>query len=188
MEVISQYSIFQISGVGSSIQKAINSVFLITIKMSVFYLLWTYITHVVFDASIVVLPILFSSFIAACPFTGQHIVALPAAMELYCLQHRPLGALLLVIFQVAPSWLVDTAIYSEVRGGIHPWFTGLAVVGGQMRLRCFITKLTDLHLQECTCLVSLVLSTGPWLCACSMSSSTSTRPSSRTRSWTTRPR
>ena len=100
MEVISQYSIFQISGVGSSIQKAINSVFLITIKMSVFYLLWTYITHVLFDASIVVLPILFSSFIAACPFTGQYIVALPAAMELYCLQHRPLGALMLVIVQV----------------------------------------------------------------------------------------
>jgi len=130
MEVISQYSIFQISGVGGTIQKAVNSVFLITIKMSVFYLLWTYITHVVFDASIVVLPMLFSSFIAACPFTGQYIVALPAALELYCLQHRSLAALLLVISQVAPSWLVDTAIYSEVRGGIHPWFTGLAVVGG----------------------------------------------------------
>ena len=152
MEVISQYSIFQISGVGSSIQKAINSVFLITIKMSVFYLLWTYITHVVFDASIVVLPILFSSFIAACPFTGQYIVALPAAMELYCLQHRPLGALLLVIFQVAPSWLVDTAIYSEVRGGIHPWFTGLAVVGGQMMLRCVTTKLTYfIHICRSVC-------------------------------------
>ena len=63
MEVISQYSIFQISGVGATIQKAVNSVFLITIKMSTFYLLWTYITHVLFSASIVVLPILASSFI-----------------------------------------------------------------------------------------------------------------------------
>ena len=41
MEVISQYSIFQISGVGGTIQKAVNSVFLITIKMSVFYLGWS---------------------------------------------------------------------------------------------------------------------------------------------------
>eukprot|EP00092_Neocalanus_flemingeri_P065678 GFUD01079908.1.p1 GENE.GFUD01079908.1~~GFUD01079908.1.p1 ORF type:complete len:391 (+),score=82.63 GFUD01079908.1:30-1175(+) len=130
MDIVTQYSLFQISGVGSSIQKAVNSVFLITIKMSSFYLLWTYITHVVFSASIVVLPLLFSSFIAACPFTGQHIVALPAALELYCLQQRPVAALLLVITQVAPSWLVDTAIYSEIKGGIHPWFTGLAVVGG----------------------------------------------------------
>ena len=59
MEVISQYSIFQISGVGATIQKAINSVFLITIKMSCFYLLWTYITHIVFGASIVFVPIIF---------------------------------------------------------------------------------------------------------------------------------
>jgi len=130
MDFVSQYSLFQINGVGSSIQKAVNSVFLITIKMSSFYLLWTYVTHVVFGASIVVLPMLFSSFIAACPFTGQHIVALPAALELYCLQERPVAALSLVITQVAPSWLVDTAIYSEIKGGIHPWFTGLAVVGG----------------------------------------------------------
>ena len=67
---------------------------------------------------------------AACPLCGQYVVALPAALELYCLQHRPVAALALVIAQVAPSWLVDSVIYSEVRGGIHPWFTGLAVVGG----------------------------------------------------------
>jgi len=55
---------------------------------------------------------------------------MPAALELYCLQNRPLAAVALVTAQVGPSWLVDTVIYSEVRGGIHPWFTGLAVVGG----------------------------------------------------------
>lgn len=130
MEVITQYSLFQISGVGSAIQKAVNSVFLSTIKMSSFYLLWTYFTHTIFQASIVVLPLLFSSFIAACPFTGQHIVALPAALELWLLQERSIAALSLVLLQVAPSWLVDAAIYSEIKGGIHPWFTGLAVVGG----------------------------------------------------------
>ena len=31
---------------------------------------------------------------------------------------------------MTPSWLVDAAIYSEMKGGLHPWFTGLAVVGG----------------------------------------------------------
>lgn len=129
IEIISQYSIFQISGVGSSIQKAVNSVFLITVKMSSFYVLWTYVTHVVFGASIVVLPLLFSAFMAIIGH-GQTLVAVPGAVELACLQERPLAALALVVAQLAPSWLVDTAIYSEMRGGLHPWFTGLAVVGG----------------------------------------------------------
>ena len=40
------------------------------------------------------------------PFTGQHIVALPAALELWLLQERPLAATLLILMQVAPSWLV----------------------------------------------------------------------------------
>ena len=184
LEVISQYSIFQISGVGAAIQKAVNSVFLITIKMSMFYLLWTYITHVLFSASIVVLPMLFSSFIAACPFTGQYIVAVPAALELYCLQHRPWSALALVIAQVAPSWIVDTVIYSEVRGGIHPWFTGLAVVGGMATDKSLTTCLSVSDLQECMCSGCWALCMVLWPCVSSMSSSRSTLPSSPSLRWT----
>ena len=81
------------------------------------------------QASIVVLPLLFSAFMAIIGH-GQTLVAVPGAVELACLQERPLAALALVVAQLAPSWLVDTAIYSEMRGGLHPWFTGLAVVGG----------------------------------------------------------
>lgn len=130
MEVLGQYVPYQGSGMGTILQTAVNSVLFITVKMSSFYLLWTYLNHTVFQATIVVLPMLFSSFIAAVPFTGQYIVAVPASLELWLLQDRPVPAILLIVFQVAPSWLVDAAIYSEMKGGIHPWFTGLAVVGG----------------------------------------------------------
>jgi len=130
MEIMGQYTLFHGSGVGSVLQTAVNSVLFLTVKMSSFYLLWTYLTHTLFQATIVVLPMLFSSFIAAVPFTGQYIVALPASLELWLLQDRPIAAILLILVQIAPSWLVDAAIYSEMKGGIHPWFTGLAVVGG----------------------------------------------------------
>eukprot|EP00088_Acartia_fossae_P067928 TRINITY_DN8524_c0_g1_i10.p1 TRINITY_DN8524_c0_g1~~TRINITY_DN8524_c0_g1_i10.p1 ORF type:complete len:909 (-),score=164.41 TRINITY_DN8524_c0_g1_i10:305-3031(-) len=130
IEFLGQYNILSAPGVGNVLQTAVNSVLFITLKMSSFYLLWTYLTHTVSQATIVVLPMLFSSFLAAVPFTGQYLVAVPASLELWLLQDRPLAAILLMIFQVAPSWLVDAAIYSEMKGGIHPWFTGLAVVGG----------------------------------------------------------
>ncbi|XP_023325507.1 transmembrane protein 245 isoform X2 [Eurytemora carolleeae] len=130
LEVLGQYAVYQGSGVGTILQTAVNSVLFITFKMALFYLLWTYLTHTIFQATIVVLPMIFSSFIAAVPFTGQYIVAVPACLELWLLQDRPVHSILLIIFQIAPSWLVDAAIYSEMKGGIHPWFTGLAVVGG----------------------------------------------------------
>jgi len=130
IEFLGQYNFFNGPGVGTVLQNAVNSVLFITVKMSTFYLLWTYLTHTVAQATIVVLPMLFSSFLAAVPVTGQYLVSLPASLEVWLLQDRPIAAVLLMLLQVAPSWLVDAAIYSEMKGGIHPWFTGLAVVGG----------------------------------------------------------
>lgn len=130
IEFLGQYNFFNGPGVGTVLQNAVNSVLFITVKMSTFYLLWTYLTHTVAQATIVVLPMLFSSFLAAVPVTGQYLVSLPGSLEVWLLQDRPVAAVLLMLLQVAPSWLVDAAIYSEMKGGIHPWFTGLAVVGG----------------------------------------------------------
>ena len=42
-------SITLLPGTGSALQTAVNSVLFITVKMSSFYLLWTYLTHNLFQ-------------------------------------------------------------------------------------------------------------------------------------------
>ena len=51
-------------------------------------------------------------------------VALPAAMELWLAEDRWGSAVALVVCHLVPPYVVDAAIYSEVRHGIHPWITG----------------------------------------------------------------
>ena len=65
-----------------------------------------------------------------CWFFGQYLVALPAALELWILGSRPISAASLLLCHILPTYVVDVAIYSEVRQGIHPWITGLSIVGG----------------------------------------------------------
>ena len=50
--------------------------------MAAFYGLWTYLTHTVFNVSIVTVPVLVATFLASVPVAGQYLVALPAALEL----------------------------------------------------------------------------------------------------------
>ena len=53
--------------------------------MAAFYGLWTYLTHTVFNASIITVPVLVATFLASVPVAGQYLVALPAALELWIL-------------------------------------------------------------------------------------------------------
>lgn len=131
VELISNYShMFVGSGFASALNKAINSVFTVTVKMASFYGLWTYLTHAIFSASIITVPVLVATFLAAVPVAGQYLVALPAALELWLAQDRWLSAAALIVCHIVPTYVVDAAIYAEVRQGIHPWITGLSIVGG----------------------------------------------------------
>ena len=131
IELISNYSDMVVgSGFANALNKAIKSVFTVTFKMAAFYGLWTYLTHTVFNASIITVPVLVATFLASVPVAGQYLVALPAALELWILGSRPISAASLLLCHILPTYVVDVAIYSEVRQGIHPWITGLSIVGG----------------------------------------------------------
>jgi hypothetical protein len=45
-------------------------------------------------------------------------------MELWLAEDRWGSAVALIVCHLVPPYVVDAAIYSEVRHGIHPWITG----------------------------------------------------------------
>ena len=90
----------------------------------------TYLTHMLFAVSLITLPVLAAAFLAAVPVAGQYVVAFPAALELWLSEGRWFAAILIILAHIIPTYVVDAAIYSEARQGIHPWITGLSIVGG----------------------------------------------------------
>lgn len=130
IEVISNHGQLLGSGFASALEKAINGVFTLTVKMVCFYGMWTYLTHKLFAVSLVTLPVLVAAFLAAVPVAGQYCVAIPAALELWLAEGRWFAAILIFLAHMIPTYVVDAAIYSETRQDIHPWITGLSIIGG----------------------------------------------------------
>ena len=112
-----------------SVEESIRSVFVASIKMATFYGFYTWLIHYIFGLSIVFLPSIFASIFAFLPILSTYWVSLPGILELWLLQDQPFNAILFLICSISPSYVVDMAIYSEIKGG-HPYFTGLAIAGG----------------------------------------------------------
>ncbi|KAL7632732.1 UNVERIFIED_CONTAM: hypothetical protein RMT77_016933 [Armadillidium vulgare] len=66
----------------------------------------------------------------AVPLVGTYWAAVPGALELAWGHESPFLGLLLIAAQLLPLSCVDTAFYAEIKGGGHPYLTGLAVAGG----------------------------------------------------------
>ncbi|CAF1120812.1 unnamed protein product, partial [Rotaria sordida] len=115
-------------GLGKAVHDAVTSVFVASLKIAIFYGLYTYVLHTIVGSNLVFLPAVIASICAV--ILKSYWAALPGCLDVWLVQQRPLGALILLLGQIAPTYVVDTAIYSEVKGGGHEYLTALAIAGG----------------------------------------------------------
>ncbi|KAI6200985.1 hypothetical protein M3Y96_00792800 [Aphelenchoides besseyi] len=119
--------------ISSAIESAISSVFVLSAKMSIFYGLYTYFVHTVFDLHITFIPSLFAAGLASVPVVPPYAVAIFGAIELYAVRAETAATVVFCLVSIAPLFFADLTFYSEVKNS-HPYITGLAVLGG---VNCF---------------------------------------------------
>ena len=118
------------SKIGKAFNEGINSVFAASLKMTAFYGLYTWLIHTLFEARLVYMPSVLAAVFGAVPFISSYWASFPAVIELWLVNGSKWKALLMALSAISPTYIVDSAIYSEIKGAGHPYLTGLAIAGG----------------------------------------------------------
>jgi predicted PurR-regulated permease PerM len=104
-------------------------VFVSTLKMGCFHGIFTWLTFSMLGCKIVYIWAFLSFMLAMFPLLSTWWLGIPGAIELWLAQDSPVAAVVLLALHFAAFAIVDSAIYSEVRG-CPAYLTGLAIFGG----------------------------------------------------------
>ncbi|XP_037894846.1 transmembrane protein 245 isoform X1 [Glossina fuscipes] len=129
---VTKYLGFSSSGskIAEALENSISGVLISMFKCSIFTGLFTWLVHTVFGARIVFLPSALAAILSAAPFLGSYWCSLPALLELWLAQDRLYAGIILFLLQFFVPPYFEAAIYAEMKGGGHPYLTGLAIAGG----------------------------------------------------------
>ncbi|KAJ9597096.1 hypothetical protein L9F63_027017, partial [Diploptera punctata] len=113
VELITNFSPNMGNRFATAIETAVVGVFRASFKMAVFYGLWTWLIHNLFDVKVIYLPSVLAATFSVVPFVGTYWACLPACLDLWLGEQREMQAILLFVFH-----------------GGHPYLTGLSIAGG----------------------------------------------------------
>ncbi|XP_076284234.1 transmembrane protein 245 isoform X2 [Lasioglossum baleicum] len=112
-----------------ALQEAVIGVFAATFKLASFFGMWTWFIHNLFQVKIVYLPATFATILGAVPFLDAYFACIPATLELW-FTRGSMVAILFFMFHFIACNIVVTEFYKEIKGGGHPYLTGLSIAGG----------------------------------------------------------
>ncbi|GAB1868017.1 Transmembrane protein C9orf5 [Camponotus japonicus] len=112
-----------------ALQEAVIGVFAATFKLASFFGMWTWFIHNLFQVKIVYLPSALATMLGAVPFLDAYFACIPATIELWFTRGSMI-AILFFLFHFLPCNIVVTEFYKEIKGGGHPYLTGLSIAGG----------------------------------------------------------
>ncbi|XP_018397233.1 PREDICTED: transmembrane protein 245 [Cyphomyrmex costatus] len=113
----------------TSLQEAVIGVFAATFKLASFFGMWTWFIHNLFQVKIVYLPSALATILGAVPFLDAYFACIPATIELW-FTRGSIIAISFFLFHFLPCNIVVTEFYKEIKGGGHPYLTGLSIAGG----------------------------------------------------------
>ncbi|KAL0103990.1 hypothetical protein PUN28_016978 [Cardiocondyla obscurior] len=129
IELITMFSPISCHRFAVALQEAVIGVFAATFKLASFFGMWTWFTHNLFQVKIVYLPSALATMLGAVPFLDAYFACIPAAIEIWFTR----GSMIAIIFFLChflPCSIVVTEFYKQIKGGGHPYLTGLSIAGG----------------------------------------------------------